>query len=169
MNTSDAIISPDGRYRYVLTRSWPAGLFRVSTGYVCWVMLNPSTADAVVDDPTVKRCIDYTARWGFSRLAVVNLCAYRSKKPMLALSHAERFGPENRRHLWRQMAGASLVVFAWGAPGDKLPDEIGVVLDELGATFTASALGLTKSGQPRHPLFMTSSIGLADLQPWVRP
>lgn len=78
-----ALLSPDGRYRYVLEREWdPEG------SSVCWVMLNPSTADADVDDPTVRRCLRFTRRWaasdpelGIGRMTVVNLFARRSTSP----------------------------------------------------------------------------------------
>src|SRR5262249_62207047 len=65
-----------GRYRYWLTRTWDA-----ARPAVCWLMLNPSTADAARDDPTIRRCIGLARRWGHGGIVVVNLFAWRAPDP----------------------------------------------------------------------------------------
>ena len=85
-----AAFSPDRRYRYTLRRQWDDAL-----PYCLFVMLNPSTADATQDDPTIRRCIGFTKAWGFGGLLVGNLFALRSTDPA-ALYHADDpVGPEN--------------------------------------------------------------------------
>lgn len=164
----NAVISEDERYRYLLQREWPRTMFE-QTRIVCWVMLNPSTADATEDDPTIRRCAGYSMSWGFSGFDVVNLCAFRATDPkaMLALTRSERTGPDNQGHVWQAMMRASAVVFAWGAHGDDLVEEVTIVVDlALAANHRAVCLGVTKTGQPRHPLYMPKRIGLNDLREW---
>ena len=73
MYEKSAIISECEQYRYELRRIW-----QPKKGLVCWVMLNPSIADANIDDPTIRRCIGYTAKWGYGGRVVVNLFALRA-------------------------------------------------------------------------------------------
>lgn len=154
-----AVISDCGRYRYRLGRAWddtlPAATF---------VMLNPSTADADVDDPTIRRCIGFARTWGCGSLVVVNLYAWRATDPRELLTTDDPVGPNNYAHLTAEAmvaadSGAPLVA-AWGA--NAQPERIAQVLALPGMDRLA-ALALTKSGQPRHPLYLK-----ADLkpQPW---
>ena len=87
---SSAAYSSDGRYRYALSRGLDAGL-----GVCLFVMLNPSTADAERDDPTVRRCRILAAQFGFTTLWVANLFALRSMDPRLLRTHADPVGPDN--------------------------------------------------------------------------
>ncbi len=109
---SGAVISDCGKYRYTLEREWMTG-----QGTCLFVMLNPSTADASEDDPTIRRCIGFAQRWGYQRLTVGNLFAYRATDPLglreVPLDVA--IGPENDDHLCDLSHGASLIVAAWGA------------------------------------------------------
>lgn len=73
MMRSHAVLSEDGVYRYRLTREWGENLDACKR--VCFVMLNPSTADASKDDPTIRKCIGFATRLGFDALEVVNLFA----------------------------------------------------------------------------------------------
>jgi len=147
-----AVISPCGRYRYRLTRTLPG-----STPGLAFVMLNPSTADAEVDDPTIRRCINFAA--GTGGIVVVNLFALRATDPRELREHgSEAVGPENRFYLARvltdSLAGGAQVVCAWGAHAQAL--SVGYLFElharERGACLWC--LGRTKSGAPRHPLYV---------------
>ena len=94
-----AVVSDDGAYRYRLTRCWTSDLFRDGDGQMLVVGLNPSTADAVHDDPTVRRCIGFAHREGCAELVIVNLFALRSPTPRRLVYAADPVGPENDRHI----------------------------------------------------------------------
>ena len=83
---SEAVISQDERHRYSLTRRCGNG-----PRVCCWIMLNPSTADATTDDPTIRRCVRFTQAWGYNALTVVNLYAWRATDPA-DLRNAQRAG-----------------------------------------------------------------------------
>lgn len=142
-----ALFDASGVYRYRLTRVWTPDAPRV-----VFVMLNPSTADAVRDDPTIRRCIGLARSWGYGRLEVVNLFAYRSSAPKTLLVARDPIGPENDDYLRQAAAEAALVVAAWGNVG-ALMERDRVVLDML-APRSLHCLGLTLRGQPRHPLYV---------------
>lgn len=151
-----AILSPCGLYRYRLTRELP----RLVTlgGGVAFVMLNPSTADAHVDDPTIRRCLRFARDWGYERLDVVNLYALRATDPQDLRDSEDAgvdpIGPENDRHVTETVRDASLVVCAWG--GNAKPDRARHVVNLiLAAGKTPHALKLTKlDRQPAHPLYL---------------
>lgn len=154
---SDAVISPCGRYRYTLTRRWGEG------APLLFVMLNPSTADASVDDPTIRRCLGFARREGFQALEVVNLFAFRATDPAELVTAVCPIGPDNTRHLIEARRRAGLVVAAWGAfvpraYRDRPQDVINVLACGL------LCLGMTAKGEPRHPLFVR---GDAPLVPFV--
>jgi len=153
---SDAVLDASGRYRYSLSRYWGDGLT------VCWIMLNPSTADARKDDPTIRRCVGLSKSWGYGGLVVVNLFALRATDPRKLRpvfgyqdEQIETVGPDNDEWIERETDGASLIVGAWGNHGViwNRGDE---VRETLGAD-RLHHLGLTKLGQPRHPLYVPSA------------
>lgn len=146
-----ADLSADGMYRYSLTRRWspvPVPQFDL------WIMLNPSTADAEQDDPTIRRCIAFSRSWGADGLRVVNLFALRSTDPALLSRHPDPVGPDNdatlrsMAHVTRQLGGR--VVCAWGAH-PMAAERARTVRRLIGA---AVCLGTTKAGAPRHPLYV---------------
>ena len=156
--SGDAIISPCGLYRYRLTRQWGDGPTAV------FVMLNPSTADASQDDPTIRRCIGFAKREGCGSLLVVNLFAYRATDPdgMFRLG-VEPVGDENDGHIADAMLGsAGPVIAAWG--GDKRAKvrvrDVRYMAGKIGVRLLC--LGKTKDGSPRHPLYVK---GVAPLVP----
>jgi hypothetical protein len=157
-----ADISEDGRYRWWLTRAWAPG------PSMAFVMLNPSTADAERDDPTIKRCVGFAERERCGSLIVVNLFALRATRPADLLEADDPVGPHNTRVLIDVLAGAHKhVVGAWGShPAvTKLPHPDPVALGlELGRSI--SHLGLTQTGQPRHPLYLPAT---APLRPMPLP
>ena len=113
----NAVISACGRYRYLLTRQVGPGP-RTAT----FIMLNPSTADATNDDPTIRRCIGFARQWGCGRLAVLNLFAFRATEPADLKRAEEPVGPENRAWFERTLLGTpdGPVVCGWGVHGEHM-------------------------------------------------
>jgi len=170
----DATISVDGRYRYHLWRRWLIG----DAGNVLFVMLNPSTADARQDDPTIRRCIGFAEAWGADRLDVVNLFAFRTSDPgelaQRAVDGANIVGPDNDDEIFLHARLASRIIVAWGQHGDDYPERVQKVLAILREALTYIAysgprqlecLGRTKSGQPVHPLYQPRSALLMEYTP----
>ena len=153
----DAVLSDCGRYRYRLFREWEAS----ERMPVMWLMLNPSTADASIDDPTIRRCMAFSKAWGYGAMWVGNLYAFRSTDPyaMLAMAAVEARGPDNDRHLYQMSTEAALIVLAWGVHGG-----MSVPLS-MAAPGGLWCLGKTKHGAPKHPLYVK---GDTPLQEWDR-
>ena len=151
-----AVLSECGTYRYELRRRWdPAGP-------VCaWVMLNPSTADAHRDDPTIRRCVGLSRSWGDAAIIVVNLYALRATHPRNLSSHPDPVGEDNDTWITLAASAAHRVVCAWG--GHELANhrasqvtEI-LVRTSIPTRHALSCLGLTTRGAPRHPLFVPTA------------
>lgn len=147
---SAALISDCGAYRYWLTRTWD-----VSKPRVCWVMLNPSTADASADDPTIRRCCAFADRWGAGGIVVANLFALRSPYPRDLLRHSDPIGPENDNYIASCARMGYRLLCAWGAADKPLlrkrATAVLALLREIGVQ--PECLGLTRKGQPVHPLY----------------
>ncbi|HQR19741.1 MAG TPA: DUF1643 domain-containing protein [Burkholderiaceae bacterium] len=143
----DAALSPCGTYRYALWRKWASG------PQVLFVMLNPSTANATQDDPTIRRCIGFARSWGFGSLAVGNLFAFRCTDPSQLQTARDPVGPENDRWLKRLRNEASLCVAAWGNEGSRS----GRSITARALIEPTHALGLTTFGAPRHPLYVRAT------------
>ena len=149
------------RYRYWLHRDLAA---QGDTGLV-FVMLNPSTANATEDDPTVRRCMDFGRRWGFRELTVVNLFALRATHPAELRRHgAEAIGERNDEMLrWlRQHPATTCMAAAWGNHGMHLGRDAAV----MPIIQPAMALKVTQRGCPYHPLYVRKS---ALLSPYEAP
>ncbi len=142
----NAYLSPCRTWRYSLTRE-VAPLD--GDGTVTFVMLNPSTADEWQDDPTIRRCIGFARAWGFARLKVVNIYAYRATNPRELGKVNDPVGPDNFCTIAKIVGGSDLVVCAWGVNAPR--GAANVVLDLIAAPH---ALGVTKGGAPCHPLYM---------------
>jgi hypothetical protein len=156
-----AVISDDGKYRYRLWREWDPTL-----PTCCFVMLNPSTADANMDDPTIRRCMAFARREGCGRLEVVNLFAWRATDPqeLRALNDFDKAcGPDHEKHLGDATLKAKIIVAAWGAcasfgkRGSALQAAMGQARDHGLPIF---CLGKTKDGYPKHPLYLASDTPL---------
>jgi hypothetical protein len=154
----DANISICENYRYQLSRVWDE-----TKPKIMFVMLNPSTADADNDDPTIRKCINYTQKWGYGGLYVCNLFAYRATKPKVLLKIKNPFGVENEQSIKKYATNAEIIVCAWGNKKivkailkDKKPlDLLSFVSDKL------YYLELTKKDNfLKHPLYLK-----ADLEP----
>ena len=143
-----ATLSADRAYRYVLTRRWDDG------PVMTWIMLNPSTADADTDDPTIRRCIGFARREGCGAIRVVNLFALRATSPNALRASSDPVGPDNDSFL-RERTHAEYVVAAWGAHGGLhgRSHEVRAALRHL----PLLCLGVTPGGEPRHPLYVRSS------------
>lgn len=139
-----AVLSPCGRYRYALTRTWGEG------DAVTFVCLNPSTADAVADDPTLRRCLGFAQAWGFGCLHMANLFALRVTDPLILNQVKDPIGPGNDDHLDALASVSTLVVAAWGV--QRLPG--GRHLDVRRRLPRWHYLRLTRDGYPAHPLYL---------------
>jgi hypothetical protein len=146
-----AVFSACGTYRYALWRTWDANL-----PAVLFIGLNPSTADAVHDDPTIRRCLGYARAWGCGSLRVANLFALRTPHPEQLWQAADPIGPENDDWLAALSADAGLIVACWGNLGAQRQRaaQVQTRLPEL------ACLGVTRQSQPAHPLYLRK-----DLQP----
>ena len=117
---SGALISDCGFYRYWLTR--PGRSLIAERGPVLFIMLNPSTADAELDDPTIRRCRGFAESWGCAGLTVANLYAYRATDPAALRLCADPVGPDNDAHLVRLLREHGEAVCAWG--NSAAPDRV---------------------------------------------
>ncbi len=158
------VISACGSYRYLLTR--PAEVMHPDRGTALFLMLNPSTADGQVDDPTIRRCRAFAKAWGCSGLTVANLFALRSTDPEALQSHPDPVGPANDGWLKQLASEYGDVVCAWGAHEMAVGRSIVVaqLLRQSGARLWC--LGTTKHGFPRHPLYVRSDQQLVE---WREP
>lgn len=158
-----ATLSDCRAYRYELSRKWGPGATMV------FVMLNPSTADALVDDPTIRRCVGFAEREGLDGIHVVNLFAFRSPSPAAMKAAADPTGPDNDAYLARVFLSASAwgvpVVAAWGAHGSFKNRDRRVYEIAKGQGVLLSCLGVTKDGAPRHPLYLPNDATLRGWDP----
>ena len=149
-----AIISPCGTYRYRLDRPDVFGDFATAV-----IMVNPSTADATRDDPTIRKLLGFRGRYGWGHLIVGNLFAFRATDVRELAGAVDPVGPENDAHLAQMFREAARVVFAWG-PAAKLPKRLRTrwkVVDALArsAGHEPQSIGdPAKDGHPCHPLML---------------
>jgi hypothetical protein len=163
-----AIFDTTGKYRYRLWREWDAQAPKLA-----FIMLNPSTADAEKNDPTIRRCIGFARAWGYGAIEVVNLFAYRATDPQELRAAAEPIGKENDRHLLAAMERSQTLILAWGnwgslyqrdqavlrllsqQPVSQQPVSQQPVLSQQKRLY---CLGKNQSGQPRHPLYLKRTV-----------
>ena len=145
----DARFSACRQYRYALWRIWNA-----SEPHVLFIGLNPSTADETGDDPTLTRCINYAASWGYGGVCMANLFAFCANRPEAMLAAADPVGPGNDGWLARLSAKAGLVVAAWGNTGGYRgrSGQVRALLPDL------YCLKLNRSGEPAHPLYQKAAL-----------
>ena len=152
-----AVFSGDGVYRYYLHRR----ISDADTGIATFIMLNPSTADATKNDPTIRKCIGFCRQWHYGQLQVVNLFGVRAVRPSEMKKRRNPIGRNNRRWVERAIENCqgidqarALVVCAWGVHGDHRSQNA-VVLEWLRALDVhPQCLGVTRAGHPRHPLYV---------------
>ena len=162
MNQTDprpvARFSPDRRYRYLLTRQVGFG----DRGTVTFIMLNPSTADETHNDPTIRRCIGFANSWSYGWLHVVNLSPLRATDPKELIDagpEPEDVWEENILTVRETALASDLIIAAWGAHGaadGRAPKVIDALARSSGFVGHEGihCLGVTKTGQPRHPLYI---------------
>ena len=156
LTAKGATISDDGLYRYVLWRVWDTNL-----PTALFVMLNPSTADYDSDDATIRRCMDFSWRWGYGELRVVNLFAYRNREAAKMLRAADSVGPQNDRNILAEAKAADLVLCAWSGWSHKKVDARASAVERLirvEAQRTLMCLGLTAWKRPVHPLYQRKDL-----------
>lgn len=157
--SGNAVLSDCGRFRYSLTRQWSEGATAV------FIMLNPSTADALIDDPTIRRCVNFAKREGCGGLRVENLFGFRATNPDEMFRHAHTaIGATDHYILDAATKADGPVIAAWGADkrSAKRAKDVATLLVSAGATLMC--LGKTKDGSPRHPLYVR---GDAPLVPYA--
>jgi hypothetical protein len=163
-----AVFSRCGRFRYWLERDLGDPLFVGTRANLTatFVMLNPSTADAVDDDPTIRRCRFFAReKLRASRLIVVNLYAFRATDPRALVDAGYPVGPENDHTIARALREATAgVVVAWGTLAQPARVEaFRALADIVGRTADLLCLRRTADGSPGHPLYIPSSV---TPEPW---
>lgn len=144
-----ASISTCGTYRYSLSRSWDNSKPRVT--FIC---LNPSTADATTDDPTLRKCIAYAKSWGHGGLLILNLFAYRSCEPAAMKNASDPIGPKNDKKLSQAAKNGKIIIAAWGNDGafNGRSCEVAQNFPNL------KCLKVNKTGEPSHPLYLKANL-----------
>jgi len=147
--------------RFSVCRCWRTLLWR------CWdarrpaanfLMLNPSTADETVLDPTCARARDYAERWGYGALLVTNLFAWRATEPRAMRGAADPVGAGNDAAILRAARAARLVVCAWGNHGAHLGRAAEVRRMLRAAGVALHVLRLNANGEPAHPLYLPARL-----------
>ena len=147
----NATFSDCRKYRYALSRTWNG-----KKKTILFIGLNPSTADEKIDDPTIRRCINYAQNWGYGSLLMVNLFAYRATMPSELKNVKNPIGNDNDLHIIELSKKADIAVAAWGNEGTLLnrDKEVKKILPNL------MCLKINKSGQPSHPLYQKKDLKL---------
>lgn len=142
-----AYISDDGLYRYWLRRK-----LREGPRILAVIGLNPSTADDLVDDPTIRKVVGFANIWGFDDVWMGNLHAYRSTNPKRLSQVDDPVGPENREVLMDMVGWSEVVVAAWGA--NRLSCYAHALGEWILSLRHTRTLGRNQDGSPRHPLYL---------------
>ena len=145
---SNAVLSPDRLYRYLLVRKWS------SQPYLTYIMLNPSTADENVNDPTIERCIRRAIKLGYGGIEVVNLFAFRATDPKELRTIIDPIGDENDKYILDSARNAGIVVIAWGNHGSLRMRWRAVTRMLWVAGIPMYHLGMSKQNHPKHPLYV---------------
>jgi len=150
-----AQFSDDRIYRYALWRTWREG------DHVLFIGLNPSTADETEDDPTIRRCIGFAKEWEFGGIYMLNIFALRATNPKNLMKSKDPIGEKNNDFLQMYFDKIGLNVACWGTLGKYL-NRGQQVRDILGDD-CLHCFGLTKNGQPKHPLYLPKKTELVEM------
>ena len=146
LDIKGAVLSNCKKYRYELWRIWDD-----TKPKVMFIMLNPSTADAEKNDPTITRCIGFAKSWGYGGLYVGNLFGFRATSPKDLKGTSNPVGDDNNVHLDSMQSKCALIICAWGN-GQGRPDRIFNQFDNL------NYIELCKDGTPKHPLYLKKDL-----------
>lgn len=148
-----AVFSRCGTWRYLLWRMHhPRGKL-LGMG-----MLNPSTADEHRNDPTIARCHRLARAMGYPGLLIWNLFALRATDPGTLRKARDPVGPDNDSAIDLALSLCARTVLAWGNHG-KLAGRSAAVMERCAATSQSlAAFGLTRQGEPRHPLYLAANV-----------
>lgn len=149
-------ISECQKYRYSLTRVWDE-----SKPSILFVGLNPSTADADKDDPTIKKLIAYTKAWGYGGFEIVNLFAYRSSDPKnLYNKQAIAIGPGNTTYLKQAASSHVKTICMWGNQAKEISETVTAIWTQYFRGKGAYCFKINRDGSPAHPLYLPGSCKL---------
>ena len=137
-----ALLSDDNIYRYQLSRIWDE-----EKPKILFIMLNPSTADEFVEDPTIRRVVNYAKDWGYGGVYVGNIYSFRSTYPKGLKCIADPIGPENINHIQTLISLVDKVIYAWGNE-EKEPDWLKKIVE------TPYCIEISKKSIPKHPLYL---------------
>lgn len=151
---SGANFSRCRRYRYTLWRRWDGTL-----PLVMMIGLNPSTANARQNDPTIRRCIAFARSWGHGGLIMTNLFAFRATYPTDLKAAADPVGPRNNLWIRRAARHANRIVALWGNDGQWL-DRSAHIRKRLAGRL--QVIRLNAGGEPAHPLYLPKNLGPRD-------
>ena len=149
---SIAIYSDCERYRYALTRVW-----KFEASRLVFVMLNPSTATEVQNDPTVERCERRARTLGFGSLQVTNIFAWRDTDPKKMRTAKDPIGPDNDKTIMEACSWGDQIIAAWGTHGAHLGRGVQVKQILRSSDKPVFHLGISKGGHPKHPLYIAYS------------
>jgi hypothetical protein len=153
--TTSAFLSDCRKYRYSLTRIWDDSKPRV-----LFIMLNPSTADATIDDATIRRCRRFAESWGYGGFYVGNLFPFRSKEPSDLLKSENPLGKCNGDHIKMMALCSEKIVCAWGNSSivNKLQKKFPEYKPLEGLNRELNYLELSNDGTPKHPLYLPKTL-----------
>lgn len=155
MSASAVFAGERGEYRLRLSREWDQ-----TKPCVMFVMMNPSVADALIDDRTIDKCWRiYASRWGYGKMLIGNVFSYRCTDQKRLLETKDPIGPDNDRHLLEMASEASLIVMAYGTPHKSLQHrgpKVAKLLRDHG--YKLHVLKLSKFGVPVHPLYLPEDL-----------
>lgn len=150
----NAVFSDDRVYRYKLERIWGPDISKI----IAFIMLNPSVADDVNEDATMKRVINFAKSWGFDGVIVLNLNALVSTDPRGLKRVEDPVGPENEKYVREIIDTGCPIVYAWGNHGTE-PEWLRQLVP------SPYCITMTKRGEPGHPLYISAN---ANMIPYVR-
>ena len=143
-----AILSENRKHRYLLSRIW-----NQKNEKILFIMLNPSSADENIDDPTTKKVISYSKKWGYGGLHICNLYTYRTTSPKILFDIPKNKRGSNKNEIKKYAKKSSKVVYAWGHK-----EIIPLWLNEI--VSDPKFIELSKEGVPKHPLYLKSNLKL---------